>query len=50
MLVLDAGAACSGSLSRRNSSMRARIVSKSSATRGWDTKPSGLAWQKARDY
>jgi len=41
MLVAVVGVDCSGSLSRRNSSMRVRIVLKSSAARGCDIKPSG---------
>ena len=41
MLVAVVGVDCSGSLSRRNSSMRVRIVVKSSAARGRDIKPSG---------
>jgi hypothetical protein len=40
MLVPVAEAGCSGSLSCRNSSMRLRIVSKSSAARGCGIKPS----------
>src|SRR3954470_24245417 len=39
MLVLAVAAGCSGSLSRRNSSMRVRIASKSSAARDRGIKP-----------
>src|SRR5437763_5004545 len=39
MLVLAVAAGCSGSLSRRNSSMRVRIASKSSAARDRGIEP-----------
>ena len=49
MLLSVAGAGCSGSLSRRNSSMRVRIVLKSSAARVRDIRASALRTNLRRD-